>query len=177
MQGDNAQRSKAIPFEALPIDDGAQLSNLKEGNFFLPPTFATQSRIFPIILARPEAGRLVELRLSFQLFAADAGGFSLKLAIGALTDDLYWDEATSVAEIDRTHLAITGQAAAFDVSAGGELFLEDLDLLRAAPQPGDSDFSSDAICLLLVFGAVPTTTTGWDIRDFRVHGSSQQGLL
>lgn len=176
--GNKALRDRAIPFESLPVDDAAFIVSLNEGNFFLAPAFEVESRIFPIVLSRPEAGQIVELRLSFRLLAAAAAGFSLKLAIGTLDPDtLYWDQSEDQRAINLSHRNITGQDAAFTVAAAGELFVDDLDLLKAAPQPGDANFNSDAYCLLLAFETIPATTTGWEMREFRAHGSSQQGLI
>lgn len=175
--GDKATRNKSIPFEALPMENGSAITALNAGNFYLAPAFTTQSPIFPIVLSRPYAGDLTELRLTLRLYAASASGFSFKLAIGKLSSTYYWDADITQVDIDRMHQQITGKSTSFSAGAGGNVFLDDIDLLRGVYERGESGFNADAVCLLLCFDSIPAVTSGWRMQEFRVHGSSQQGLL
>jgi hypothetical protein len=177
MIGDKALRPKAIPFEALPTTNASDLSQLDGGSFYIPPDYSEQSRIFPITLSRPEAGQIVELYFTISLSAASAHGFKLKLGIGSLETDYYPSYDFDQSLIDRQHELLTGSPDPLVAAAGATLFIDDLNLLKVIPKPGDANYSSDAIVLLLAFVDLPITTTGWKLNQFRVHGSSQQGLI
>lgn len=167
--GDLALRSKAIPFEALPFDEGDQLVLLPGAS-----PLATQ----PIRLTRPMAGDLIEAHLTLNIDAAAASGFTLRLAIGTFADALLTATPSYTEDfIAAQHKKLTGKTSGFVVAAGGNLFIDELNLLPCLPPRSETGFSEDGFVLVLAFAAAPSTGTGWSLNAFRATGSVQMGLL
>lgn len=170
IQGDKATRNKAIPFEALPFDE----YDLN----YLNGILGSVSQVVPIRLTRPHGGEVVEAYLSMQLHAAAAAGFTVRFLIGRFTSaDLAASSTYTEDEITRGHMRITGRSTPYTVASNGTLFIDDLSLLKALPVPGDDDYSDDGFVLVIVFGAAPTISAGWNLDAFRVTCSAQMGLL
>lgn len=168
--GDKATRGKAIPFEGLPFDE-------TDLNLFRSD-FLSVSQVVPIRVTQPFQAEVVEAYLSMQLHAANSTGFSVRILIGRFSDDDYTASSTyTEEEISAGHKKLTGDTAALSVAAGGTLFIDNMSLLQALPQPGDADYDDDAFVIVFVFNAAPTTTTGWNLDAFRVTGSGQMGLI
>jgi len=168
--GDKATRNKAIPFEALPFDE----YDLN----YLNGALGSVSRVTQLRFTRPHFGEVVELYLSLQLHAAAASGFTLRLMIGSFSDsNLVPTSSYTEEEIAREHRRITGRDTAYTVAANGTLFIDDLSLLPALPQPGDSDYNEDGFVLVFVFGSAPAITSGYSLDSLRITGSAQMGLL
>jgi hypothetical protein len=170
MQGDKATRNKAIPFEALAFDE-ADLNLFRSD-------FVSVAQVVPIRVTKPYQAELVEAYLSIQLHAANSTGFSVRVLIGRFSGvDYAADSVYTEAEIAAGHRKLTGVDTPIAVAAGGTLFIDNLSLLQALPQPGDATYDADAFVIVFVFNAAPTTTTGWNLDAFRVTGSGQMGLL
>lgn len=168
--GDKSTRNKAIPFEALPFDE-------TDLNLFRSE-FVSVAQVVPIRLTRPYQAEIVEAYLSMQLKAANAAGFSVRLLIGRFSDDDYTASSTyTEEEISNGHRKLTGSTTPIVVAAGGTLFIDNLSLLQALPEPGHADYDEDAFVIVFVFNAAPTTTTGWNLDTFRATGAGQMGLL
>jgi len=168
--GDKATRTKAIPYEALPFDE----YDLN----YLNGVLGSVAQVVPIRLTRPHGAEVVEAYLSLQLTAAAASGFTARLMIGRFSDsNLTASSSYTEAEIAAGHLKLTGASTAFSVSAGGTLYIDDLNLLPGIPQPGDTDYNDDGFVLVIVFGSAPAITSGYNLDAFRVTCSAQMGLL
>lgn len=176
-KGDKSLRGKAIPFESLPSNNGAELTSLTQGNFFAPPTFDYESRFFTIRMSRPTAGNLVELFLSMSLTADNVSGFGLKIAIGSFANGNF-DPTPEYAQslINASHLAISGQTASFSAATGATLVIDELPIFQGLPQPGDPTYTADGYVLVLAFDGKPSATTGWALNSFKVKGSVQLGV-
>lgn len=170
MIGDKATRPKAIPFEALPFDE----YDLN----YLNGALGSVAQTVPIRLTQPHGGDVVEAYLSLQLHAAAAAGFTVRLLIGRFSDaNLTASSSYTEDEIVAGHLKLTGSSAAYSVSAGGTLFIDDLSILPGLPGIDDDDYNDDGFVLVLAFGSAPNIGSGYNLDAFRVTCSAQMGLL
>lgn len=174
-QTDLATRTKAIPFRANWYDQAttgnafpdvnpvADLYNLKNGGSGF------------IRLALPAAGDLVQLRLTLQAINTSAAT-TITVALGRFAaDGINVDTTQTAAERAIIARQIIGSDTMPVFSAGQDIILDGLDLLKALPKEGDAYYNRDGFVLYI--GVSASSVAGWTLKTFKVDGSVQMGVL
>ncbi len=124
------------------------------------------------IYTLPYGMNITELYATLRIIAPDTQALSFKVVIGKINDDYTPNYNLADAEINRSHVLITGQSSKFTIAAGAELFLDGLNLKRSL-SPNSKD---DAFCFFLLWDVAPDFTLTGSLEQ-HLYGSAVLGVL
>jgi hypothetical protein len=125
----------------------------------------------------PSNMNVTELYLTVRMTAPDDQDLSFRVAIGRWSHDyIPLDKADYTEyEIGKSHQIITGVPDKFTVGMGESILIDGLNLVKALPKVGDSNYKNDAFVLVLYFDETPVFDLSGTIEVF-VNGSSVLGV-
>lgn len=166
--GNKALRDTAIPFEALAFKSF--------GAFYGANNIVEMSQRSATAFTRPYAGDLTEARLTLAMNAPPGESFDLYVGIGDLDADLNVTVDYTWSDIIRRHQRLAGTATPFHCNAGGTLFIDALDLLKAIPGKNDAGYNPDGFVVLFTLATPPIDLDGFFMTKFQLLCSAQMGL-
>lgn len=123
-------------------------------------------------LSKPERGNLTQAYLN--LFMTVGSAITAKVAIGRFDTDGVTTVTPTQAEIDASHLKITGTTS--PISSSGTTFIIDgLNMVSQIPKKGETNYNADGIVLIVQFNRDLTTSDS--VRRFELACAMQMGLL
>lgn len=172
-QSDKSTRDTAVPYVAspysvnlgLPTDDAIQLVDFL-GNI------STTTALRVMRLCKPQRGDLISAYLN--LFMTAGSALTAKVAIGRFDTDGVTPITPTQAEIDASHLLLTGTTTPFTAS-GGSLIIDGLNLAKFIPKLGQTNYNADGFVVIVQFSRDITSSD--PVRRFEVACSVQMGLL
>lgn len=132
----------------------------------------TASPLAVMRMSKPERGNLTQAYLNLFMYVASA--ISVKVAIGRFDTDGINKITPTQAEIDASHLKLTGTSSAI-ASSGTSLIVDGLNLLSQIPKQGTSTYNSDGFVLILQFSR--SLVEPDEIKRFEVSCAMEMGLL
>lgn len=173
-ESDKATRNTAVPFTANPYcvnlgqpndDDSLQIVD------FFGTVYATPA-LRVMRMSSSNRGNMIQAYLN--IFLTVATSITAKIAIGRFDTDGVTAVTPTQAEIDASHLKLTGTSSAIS-SSGGSLIIDGLNLLKQIPTKSDPNFNVDGFVLIVQFSR--DLTTNDRLQRFEVACSMQIGLL
>lgn len=170
---DKTTRETAVPFVAnpfcvnlgIPSNDAIQLTD-----FF--GTISTTTALRVMRMSKPDRGNLIQAYMN--LFMTAGSALTAKVAIGRFDTDGVTAVTPTQAEIDASHLKLTGTNTPFTAS-GGVLIIDGLNLLSQIPKKGETNFNADGFVVIVQFSRDITSSD--PVRRFEISCSMQMGLL
>lgn len=172
---DKETRKTAIPFTAAPYGVKLGLPNYEDT--VQPIDWTTGASVAVgalrvMRLAQPNLGNLIQAYLI--LFMNVGSSLTAKVAIGRFDTDGVTAVVPTQAEIDASHLKLTGTTSPI-ASSGSTLIIDGLNLLKQIPKKGETNYNADGFVLIVQFSR--SLTTSDFPRRFEVACSMQMGLL